>query len=200
MDDLEAASSRMGPAVSNTPEEHPDRARWLRNLGKLLLNRYIRTRNVDDLESVVSRVELAVSAIHEDSLDRAQALNDLAVILFYKYMRTENMNDLQAALRTCISSFNLSRAIPIIRVRAARLALYFLVSMQNWDQASSLAQAAIELLPFVCGRYSSRKDQQYVILEISGLAADACSLSLKGGHVHQALQNWSLAAEQSLVS
>lgn len=45
-----------------------------------------------------------------------------------------------------------------------------------------------ELLPLVCGRYLSRDDQQYAILQISGLAADACSLSLKVGHVHQALQ------------
>ena len=60
--------------------------------------------------------------------------------------------------------------------------------MEKWDQASSLAQAAIELLPLVCGRYLSRSDQQYAILQISGLAADACSLSLKVGHVHRALQ------------
>ncbi len=60
--------------------------------------------------------------------------------------------------------------------------------MENWDQASSLAQAAVKLLPFVCGRYFVREDQQYAILQISGLVADACSLSLQIDRAHQALQ------------
>ncbi len=60
--------------------------------------------------------------------------------------------------------------------------------MQKLDQASSLAQTAIKLIPFVCDRYLSREDQQYAILQISGLASDACSLSIKVGHVHQGLQ------------
>ncbi len=34
----------------------------------------------------------------------------------------------------------------------------------------------------------NRGDQQYAILQTSGIAADSCSLSLKAGHVYQALQ------------
>ena len=44
------------------------------------------------------------------------------------------------------------------------------------------------MLPFVCGRYLVREDQQYAISQISGLVADACSLSLQVDCVHQALQ------------
>lgn len=63
-----------------------------------------------------------------------------------------------------------------------------MVLQKKWDQASSLAQAAIKLLPFVCDRYFTREDQRYAISQISGLASDACSLSIITGHVHQGLQ------------
>lgn len=98
------------------------------------------------------------------------------------------MNDLEVALQSFIGSFNLLNAIPLIRIKCARRAIRILISMENWDQASSLAHAAIKLLPFICGRYLSREDQQHAILQISGLIADACSLSLKVGRVQQAPQ------------
>lgn len=79
-------------------------------------------------------------------------------------------------------------ALPHIRLGCARGALHLLVFKEKWEQASSLAQAAMKLLPYVCDRYLSREDQQYAILQISGLASDACSLSIKMGRVDQGLQ------------
>ena len=98
------------------------------------------------------------------------------------------MHELKLQLNSLIISFNLFNSIPLTRIRVARRAIRILVTTENWDQASSLAQAAVKLLPFVCGRYSVREDQQYAILQISGLAADACSFSLQIDRAHQALQ------------
>ncbi len=175
-------------AVSSTPEDHPYRARRLNNLGILLSDRYQRTGNMHDLEAAISEAELAVSTTPEDHPDRAALLHNLGLMLSYRYNPTGNMHDLKAALESFTMSFNLSNALPLTRMTDARLAIRILVFMENLDQASSMAQAAIKLLPFVCGRYLSRDDQQYAILQISGLAADACSLSLQVGCVHQALQ------------
>ena len=188
MHDLEAAISRAELAVSASPEDHPDRAALLYNLGNTLADRHDRTGNMQELEAAISRAELAVSTTPEDHQDQARCLNSLGTMLSDRYKRLGNRNDLETALRSYIRSFDLSNAIPLTRVRSARYAIRILVSMQNWDQASLLAQAAIKLLPFICGRYLSRDDQQYAILQISGIAADACSLSLKVGNVHQALQ------------
>ena len=105
-----------------------------------------------------------------------------------RYHRTKNIDDFQAALSFFTDSYNLVCAMPLRRVQAARNALRILATMEEWNQASLLAKAAIELLPFVCDRYLSRDDQQYAILQISGLASDACSLSLRNGNVNQALQ------------
>ena len=186
--DLEAAISKVELAVSATPEDHPDRAKLLNNLGNSLSDRYKRTEHMHDLDAAISKAELAVSATPEDHPDRAEQLHNLGIKLLDRYNRTGKMHDLKAALKSFIMSFNLTNALPLIRIRAARRALRILLSTGNWDQASSLAQAAVELLPFVCGRYLGREDQQYAILQISGLVADACSLSLQADHVHQSLQ------------
>ena len=175
-------------ALSATAENDPDRVRLLNDLASQLSDRHNRTDNMDDLQAAFSQAELAISATPEDHPDRAICLNNLASILSYSYYRKGNMDDLQRALRSYICSFDLPSAVPLTRLRGARSALHILVSLEKWEQASSLAQAAMKLLPLVCGRYLSREDQQYAISEISGLAADACSLSLKNCHVHQGLQ------------
>lgn len=95
---------------------------------------------------------------------------------------------MQAALESFTSIFDLTSAKLLIRLISARGAFCILVLMENWDQASSLAQAALKLPLFVCGRYVSRRDQQYAIWQIFGLAADAYLLFLKVRHVYQALQ------------
>lgn len=86
---------------------------------------------------------------------------------------------LNAALERYEESAKCSSAIPLSRVQAARQAIRILESLQMWPGASQVAQEAVELLPGVCGRYLSRQDQLHAVLQTSGLAADACSLSLK---------------------
>jgi len=71
---------------------------------------------------------------------------------------------------------------------AARHAVRMLREQNNCKEAASVAQRAVQLIPLVYGRYLSRRDQQHAIIQISGLAADSCSLSLKVGFVHKALQ------------
>ena len=129
-----------------------------------------------DLEAAISKAGLAVSATPEDYPDRAAWLYNLEVYLSHQYNRKGNMHDLTVVLKAFMISFNLLNTLPPTRIRAARRAICILVSMENWDQAYSFAEVAIKLLPSVCGRYLSRDDQQYAILQISSLAADACSL------------------------
>ncbi len=140
-----------------------------------------------DLEATISNTELAVSLTPTDPPAQAKRLRNLGISLSDQYEQTGNMYDLEAALKSFITSFNIANAIPLTRIRTARCAIRILLITKDWDQASRLAQDAVKLLPFVCGRYSSHADQQYAILQISGLVADACSLSLQVGNVHQAL-------------
>jgi hypothetical protein len=54
MANLEAAISKADMGVSATPENHPDWAVNLNNLGNKLLRRYEQTGNMDDLEAAPS--------------------------------------------------------------------------------------------------------------------------------------------------
>lgn len=178
----------MEMALSITPIDHPDRALLLNNLASMLLTRYNQTGNMDDLEAAISKAELAVFITPIDHPGRGIFLYNLGNNLSIRYYRMLNMDDLHAALKSFTGSFDLPSAAPLIRVKSARNALRIMISMENWDQASSLAHTALKLLPFLCDRYLSRTDQQYAISQISGLAADACSLSLQVGSVHHAIQ------------
>lgn len=188
MTDLNEAISKLELAVSITAEDHPDRAGRLYNLGARLSDKYDRTGDMDDLEVAILKAQLTVSNTPKNHPDQAERLYLLGDVLSSQYNQTRRVDDIETALRNFLSVFDLSNAIPLSRVRAARRAISMLVIKENWEQASSLVQAAIELLPFISSRYLSRDDQQYAIMQISGLAADACSLSLKVGNVHQTLQ------------
>ncbi len=102
--------------------------------------------NLHDLEASILKAELAVSTTPEDHPNRAAFLNNLGIRLSDRYYRTENMHDLMAALKSLIMSFNLPNALALTRMRAARRAIRILVSAENWDQASSLAQEPIYLI------------------------------------------------------
>lgn len=59
MNNIETAISEAELALSTAPEDHPDRARWLNNLGIMLSDRYQRMGNMNVLEEAISKVELA---------------------------------------------------------------------------------------------------------------------------------------------
>lgn len=186
INDLEAAISKAELAASSTLNQN--RAGTLKILGNMLFMQFIQTGNMDDLEAAISKLEVAISITPEDHSSQAAMKYDLGFMLRVRFDQTKSLDNLQVAVKLFIRSFNVSCAVPLYRVITARSALRILASMEIWGLASVLAQAAIELLPYVFGRYLSHDDQKYATLQISGLAADACSFSLKVGNVHRALQ------------
>jgi len=48
--------------VKATPDDHPDRARWLNNLGSYLSSRFERTGVLEDLETAINCAETALEA------------------------------------------------------------------------------------------------------------------------------------------
>ncbi|KAK9311150.1 CHAT domain-containing protein [Lipomyces starkeyi] len=99
MTDLEEAIQIGRQAVDTTPDDHPDRARHLNNLGVHLSNRYSRTGAIVDLEEAIQVIRQAVDAILEDHPDRAACLNNLGNHLSDRYSRTGAMIDLEEAIQ-----------------------------------------------------------------------------------------------------
>ena len=71
MDDLDRAITMNEQAVASTPDDHPDRAGRLNNLGIALQSRFERTGSMDDLDRAITTNEQAVASTPDDHPDRA---------------------------------------------------------------------------------------------------------------------------------
>ncbi|RPB18035.1 hypothetical protein L211DRAFT_748680, partial [Terfezia boudieri ATCC MYA-4762] len=98
LQDLETAIARSEAAVEGTPEDHPDRAKWLNNLGSYFNHRYQRTGNLQDLEVAIARADAAIEATPEDHPNQGTLLCNLGSHLSCRYQRTGNLQDLEAAI------------------------------------------------------------------------------------------------------
>jgi tetratricopeptide (TPR) repeat protein len=79
--DLDEAIHNARKAVDATPEDHPDRAAMLDNLGSYLSNRYSRIGATGDLEEVIQIARQAVDITPKDHPDRAARLDNLVSYL-----------------------------------------------------------------------------------------------------------------------
>ncbi|KAH8654745.1 CHAT domain-containing protein [Ilyonectria robusta] len=99
MADLEEAIRVGREIIDATPSDHPDRARWLNNLGTHLGDRYSRTGAMADLEEAIRVGQEAVDATSLDHPDRVIFLDNLGLRLGDRYSRTGAMVDLEEAIR-----------------------------------------------------------------------------------------------------
>lgn len=174
VDDLEEAISVARKVRSATPKDNPDYADYGFRLGQLFVYRVklIIDNHLSEADLFNTLQGLREAVRHPNE---ANQLSPLA-------------QDHLEALESFSEASQCLTAEPRSRVRSARAAVGALRFVGMWDQASEIAQNAVKLLPLICGRHLNRKDQQYAIKETSGVAAMACSLSIKTGRVEQALQ------------
>jgi len=111
-----------------------------------------------------------------------------ATFLMMSGMICHTLGDIDRALEYYIQSAENAYALPATRILSARDALRIYQNKREWYKAILLVRNASKLLPLVCSRYISLRDQQHAIANISGFAADACSLFLMGGRPEEALQ------------
>jgi tetratricopeptide (TPR) repeat protein len=111
-----------------------------------------------------------------------------ATFLMMSGMICHALSDVDRALEYYIQSAENAYALPATRVLSARDALRIYQNRGEWDKAILLVREASKLLPLVCSRYITLRDQQDAITSISGFAADACSLFLMNGRPEEALE------------
>jgi tetratricopeptide (TPR) repeat protein len=179
MNDLEEAIQTARRAVDITPEDHPVLAGWLNNLDISLSDRYKRTGLMEDLEEAIQTAQRAVEITPEDHPVLAVWLYNLALILSARYAQAREQKDKRASIDNHLKAYRCQNAVPQTRIRAARGAINLLLEDGDNHQAPLYAKEALRLLPLVCGRSLSRKDQQHAVTQTAGLAAEACSLLLR---------------------
>ena len=98
MDDLNRAVEVTGMAVDVTPQDHPDRAVSLNNLGSWLGSRFELTGSMDDLNRAIEVTGMAVDVTPQDHPERAGHLSNLGGWLGSRFKRTGSMDDLNRAV------------------------------------------------------------------------------------------------------
>lgn len=186
--DLEEAIQWVQGAIDTTPHSHHHRAPCLNTLGRLLARRYDLKEEMQDLERAIIVEQEAINSIPTDHADHAAYLTNLGLGLASRTAVTGDIGDLNDALHGFLEASRQWQALPLTRVRAAHAAIAILQELGNWNQVNVVAQAAVNLLPPICSRYANRGDQQYAIMQTSGLAADTGSILLKTGNVEKALE------------
>jgi hypothetical protein len=186
--DLDAANSKAEKALAFISLYRSVRAMYLNEVVNRLSIRYTGTGNADDLDAAISKAEEAVASTPLNHCNRAIYLNNLGRVLSDRYTATGNADDQRMAMDSFLQSSQCSSSAPLLRIQGARLALHILTRNGNWDQAHRVSETAVNLLPRACSRFLSRDDQQHAVQQTSGLAADACSVSLWKGDVDEALR------------
>ena len=203
--DLERAVKTASEALEALPEGHPERCDYLASLANLFEG----VSELYDPES--TEPGAAIASLDEGinlgqkALDSAPKNSpSYGLFLFDQGRRLEKRHrnhnhdhstmpepqqpgvggpvfDLQAAIDCFRLASSQVGSLPLVRIRAGRAAARLLCSLKRWDDAVSIVNGLIDLLPLVCGRYATRTDQQHAASQTSGLASDACSLALKAG-------------------
>ncbi|KAK6356066.1 hypothetical protein TWF718_000440 [Orbilia javanica] len=92
--------------VNATPQNHPNRAGRLNNLGSRLGTRFDRTGSINDLNRAVEAADMAINATPQDHPNRAACLNNLGNGLGTRFDRTGSINDLNRAVEAADMAVN----------------------------------------------------------------------------------------------
>jgi hypothetical protein len=192
MEDLEKAASYTRDTLKITPFDHPAR---LNNISVRIRDRYDRTWSMDDLQQTVAYLREATERTPVGHPSRATFLHNLAGRLRDRYDRTGNQEDHTDSIRALEEAVQ-SPSVPLRRVLSGRILIRLLYRYSRWDEASRVVQEILDLVPHLYGRYLTRDDQQHALRQVSGLAAEACSLSLKLNRSHEALTQRNYQAQE----
>jgi hypothetical protein len=181
MDDLNRAIEMTNRAVAATPLDHPDRARWLNNLGTWLGTRFQRTEMMNELNRAVEVTDMAVEATPLNHPDRATYLGDLGLWLYTRFRWTGAREDIDRSILSFKEGWKYQNAQPSVRIKLAWTAAKLLTSQTNWEESSVLLQGAIKLLSIASPRSLENTDKQHMLSEFSGLAPMAAATALSIG-------------------
>ncbi|MGW5442717.1 CHAT domain-containing protein [Streptomyces asiaticus] len=175
--DLTESIDRLTETLHLLPDDHPDRAVLLSNLGTTRVSQYERTNNAADLDAAIATLQDAVPASPDKLLAQIPTLASLGRALRIRFERTGDQEDLHEAVAAFTRIYELSSAAPSERLNAAWRAAQLLADSDP-ARASDLAEAAVQLLPLITPRRLAPGDQQYQLSVLPGLAREAAALAL----------------------
>ncbi|KAL4811962.1 CHAT domain-containing protein [Aspergillus spinulosporus] len=152
---------------------------WLREANSLL-SQYagcVKTRYFNNLAFA-----LALRSLEDP--ERTAALFNLGEL----HCISSEGTDYNKALTYYKDAFKFQQGQVHIRLRAAQKVLEILQLREDWEQARAIRSDTLKLLPDLCEQSLTLHNQQYAVLQVTGLAADVCSLYFQSDLVTEALQ------------
>ncbi|KAJ5772185.1 hypothetical protein N7520_002714 [Penicillium odoratum] len=175
MEDLEKSIQYSQQAINLTPQGHPSFAGQLNNLSIVLKSRFESIGRMEYLEEAIKKAQKAVNIPKQDSSQFASLSHNLGRFLSLS-PRAEHQEQLLQCFR---QAWDCRTGMPFIRVDSALEAIRLLKQRRDWFGARKIAIEAIDMLSRMNNRSLSRDDQRIIASRFSGLAGNACSLSLQ---------------------
>jgi tetratricopeptide (TPR) repeat protein len=186
--DLDGAIDLLRQAAAVSLADHPDHASSLSNLGTALRIRFERIGDVADLDDAIDAARLAVAVSLADHPARAGRLSSLATALRIRLERIGEVADLDAAIDVGRQAVAVEAASPRIRVMAACEWGRAAAGGQRWQEAVAGFTAAAEFIGLVAPRSLTRSDQEHLLEDLGGLAADAAVCCVHAGLTQRAVE------------
>ncbi|MFV5996300.1 CHAT domain-containing protein [Streptomyces sp. NPDC056231] len=176
--DLTQAVTALTEVVEAVPYGGQDHVAALGNLGRFWLSEYRFRGDPAALRRSVTALGSAVRASAPDTPQRGVTQINYGDALNAQYELSLDPGVLAAAGHAFREAARTEGAQPMVRIRAARAWARTDAQAGHWRQARDAYAFAVGLLPLVVPRRLARLDQQRVLEELNGLAADAAASAL----------------------
>ncbi|PPQ63607.1 hypothetical protein CVT24_004467 [Panaeolus cyanescens] len=147
------------------------------DLSGLFRTRYQYSKQPEDLDSAILHAAEALEHIPDSHPLRPLALLQLASC----WLEQEDQSTIEDAIACLKEAFDCTNASPGDRISAAQLAAKHLVHRQRLDEAASLLESAVGLMPELGMKWSSSKERQQSVALCNGLPANAAMVALENG-------------------
>ncbi|MFD0636599.1 hypothetical protein ACFQ9X_38480 [Catenulispora yoronensis] len=172
-------------AIEATPDDHPERAGHLNNLGAALQTLFGRTGDTAQLAEAVDVGRQAVQATPQDHPDRAPRLCNLGNALRTLFERTGDPQASAEAVQVYRTASRITAATVLVRLEAHRELAALLTDV---GERLAAAESAVALLPQVNLRTLARDDREHRIGRIGSLAEVAAAAALAAGDPQRAVE------------
>ncbi|MGW5431683.1 CHAT domain-containing protein [Streptomyces sp. NPDC004059] len=176
--DLALAVTAFTEVVEAVPYGEGDHLAALGNLGRVWFSEHRFTGDPEALRRSVTALGSAVRASAPDTPKRGAAEINYGDALYTQYEVSQDPGVLAAAGHAFREAARNKGLQPIGRIKAARAWAGTEAEAEHWHRARDAYAYAVGLLPLVAPRRLARLDQQRMLEELDGLAADAAASAL----------------------
>ncbi|KAI1192332.1 CHAT domain-containing protein [Nemania serpens] len=186
--DLQEAVKHSRQTLELCPKTSPERARYLANASRTLLALAKLGGDTSIEDPVVAKgildeatkhgQEAARLSVGDESQSRPEILLNYASCLATRFKRSKKPSDRQTAVEVYEDVLGSPR-FPVARRVTAAVSAAEILYPDDIDTASRMLSKAIEILPRIISRSLLRSDQQFILSQVSGLAADAAALEMR---------------------